>query len=89
MVENIPPEIKEYFLKTHGQIMVVKGGTGTGKSTIAVEVLQAMGEGMKGIGVFPRMDKHEIYASFDISNINLAFCTSFHPFSKSIEISCY
>ena len=67
MVSNIPPEIKQYFEKTHGQIMVVKGGTGTGKSTFAVEVLLAIGKEMKGIGVYPRMDKHEIYASFDVT----------------------
>lgn len=69
MDKTIPPEIVNYFEKTHGQILLVKGATGTGKSTFAIEAFQAMPEDMIGVGVFPRMDRHEIYASFEVTKL--------------------
>jgi len=60
---EIPQEIKTYFSSGEGKSLLVKGDTGTGKSTFALSVLKELGEKKIGVAVFTRLEKDEIETS--------------------------
>jgi KaiC/GvpD/RAD55 family RecA-like ATPase len=61
---NIPGEIAEFFHEDTGQLLLIKGESGTGKTTFALEVLKKLCGKNLGAHVFVRLEKQEINQNF-------------------------
>ncbi len=68
MNSNIPPEIHEYFQRRGTGVLLVRGDTGTGKTTFAMECLRELrGDGV-GVAVFPRLEDEDVYSNIQFAN---------------------
>jgi KaiC/GvpD/RAD55 family RecA-like ATPase len=59
----IPFEIKEFFEIEKGQTLLIKGHPGTGKTTLALEIMNAICEKNDGLYISTRIDPGRLYAT--------------------------
>ena len=60
--EGIPPEIMSFFRENVGEILLVKGPPGSGKTLFGLECMKNLCRKHKGIAIFTRMDKDQLDA---------------------------
>jgi KaiC/GvpD/RAD55 family RecA-like ATPase len=60
---RIPSEIKEFFGIEEGQTLLIKGQPGTGKTTLALEIINALCEKKNGMYISTRIDPQRLYAT--------------------------
>lgn len=61
---NIPSEIFRFFSLEEGQTLLVKGFPGTGKTTLAFEIMNALCEEKNGMYISTRVDPKRLFATF-------------------------
>lgn len=60
---SIPKEVKEFFHVDKGQTLLIKGMPGTGKTTLALEIMSSLCEERNGIYISTRVDPARLYAT--------------------------
>lgn len=60
---HIPSEIKDFFDIEKGQTLLIKGLPGTGKTTLALEVMNTICEKGNGLYISTRIDPRRLYAT--------------------------
>ncbi len=60
---HIPKEIKDFFGIEDGQALLIKGLPGTGKTTLALEILNTLCEKKNGVYISTRVDPQRLYAT--------------------------
>jgi len=60
IAEHIPPEILKFFRENVGEILLVKGPPGSGKTLFSLECLKALCRNQTGVAIFTRMDKDQL-----------------------------
>jgi len=60
---SIPSEIKDFFKIEGGQTLLIKGLPGTGKTTLALEIMNCLCENKNGMYISTRIDPHRLYAT--------------------------
>ena len=64
---NIPYEIQEFFDRAKGQTLLVKGASGTGKTTFALELISEFAEkDQKNVYIFIRLEEEQIKNNFPL-----------------------
>ncbi|VVB67643.1 GvpD gas vesicle protein [uncultured archaeon] len=63
MQMSIPTEIKDFFKIEGGQTLLIKGLPGTGKTTLALEIMNCLCENKNGMYISTRIDPHRLYAT--------------------------
>jgi KaiC/GvpD/RAD55 family RecA-like ATPase len=62
---NIPREIHDFFENKQSQFLLVKGGSGTGKTSFSLELLREFTTDDKcGVCVFTRLVRNEVFTNF-------------------------
>ncbi len=61
---NIPKEVQEFFQEDSGQLLLIKGESGTGKTLFSLEVLRELTGKHLGAHIFIRLEKQEILQNF-------------------------
>ncbi|MGA1821902.1 MAG: gas vesicle protein GvpD basic region 2 domain-containing protein [Thermoplasmatota archaeon] len=61
-VEHIPPEIMKFFRENVGEILLVKGPPGSGKTLFSLECLKALCRNQTGVAIFTRLDSDQLSA---------------------------
>ncbi|NYT02881.1 MAG: GvpD gas vesicle, partial [Methanosarcinales archaeon] len=61
---NIPSEICRFFSIEEGQTLLIKGLPGTGKTTLAFEIMNALCEEKNGMYISTRVDPKRLFATF-------------------------
>ncbi len=61
---RIPSEIKAFFEVEEGQTLLVKGLPGTGKTTLAFEIMSTICKKTNGMYISTRVDPRRVYAMF-------------------------
>jgi KaiC/GvpD/RAD55 family RecA-like ATPase len=59
---RIPSEIRKFFEIEEGQTLLIKGLPGTGKTTLALELMNALCERKNGMYISTRVDPKRLYA---------------------------
>jgi energy-coupling factor transporter ATP-binding protein EcfA2 len=59
---SIPGEIKDFFQIEKGQTLLIKGLPGTGKTTLALEIMNSLCEDRNGMYISTRVDPRRLYA---------------------------
>ncbi len=59
---RIPSEIRKFFEIEEGQTLLIKGLPGTGKTTLALEIMNALCERKNGMYISTRVDPTRLYA---------------------------
>ncbi len=59
---SIPTEIKDFFQVESGQTLLIKGLPGTGKTTLALEMMNCLCEEKNGMYISTRIDPKRLYA---------------------------
>ncbi len=60
---SIPKEIKDFFTVESGQTLLIKGLPGTGKTTLALEIMNSLCEDRNGMYISTRIDPRRLYAT--------------------------
>jgi len=60
---HIPTEIKDFFSIEKGQTLLIKGLPGTGKTTLALEIMNTLCEKNNGMYISTRVDPKRLYAT--------------------------
>ena len=60
---HIPKEIKDFFGIEEGQALLIKGLPGTGKTTLAMEIISTLCEKNNGMYISTRMDPKRLFAT--------------------------
>lgn len=60
---HIPKEIKDFFGSEEGQGLLIKGLPGTGKTTLALEIINTLCEKKNGMYISTRIDPQRLYAT--------------------------
>ena len=60
---HIPTEIRDFFQIEKGQTLLIKGLPGTGKTTLALEVMNTLCEKNNGLYISTRVDPTRLYAT--------------------------
>jgi energy-coupling factor transporter ATP-binding protein EcfA2 len=60
---SIPAEIRDFFQIEKGQTLLIKGQPGTGKTTLALEIMNCLCEEKNGMYVSTRIDPRRLYAT--------------------------
>jgi energy-coupling factor transporter ATP-binding protein EcfA2 len=60
---SIPREIKDFFQIEDGQTLLIKGLPGTGKTTLALEIMNSLCEDRNGMYISTRIDPRRLYAT--------------------------
>ena len=60
---SIPREIKDFFQVESGQTLLIKGLPGTGKTTLALEIMSNLCEERNGMYISTRIDPRRLYAT--------------------------
>jgi KaiC/GvpD/RAD55 family RecA-like ATPase len=60
---HIPTEMRDFFRKELGQTLLIKGLPGTGKTTLALEIMNSLCEKGNGMYVSMRIDPQRLYAT--------------------------
>jgi KaiC/GvpD/RAD55 family RecA-like ATPase len=86
-IQNIPDEIISFFRENVGDMILVKGPPGSGKTLFSLECMKALCQRKKGITIFPRMDREQLLSEFnwlsdDFSKGNLM---AFHGNTKMAD----
>ncbi len=63
-VRHIPAEIISFFRENVGEILLVKGPPGSGKTMFSLECMKALSQKRKGITIFPRMDEDQLKSEY-------------------------
>ncbi|HOT05962.1 MAG: circadian clock protein KaiC [Methanosaeta sp. PtaB.Bin039] len=61
---NIPQEIKDFFAAGEGQTLLIKGLPGTGKTTLAFEILKTLCHRQNGLYISTRVDPNQLYRAY-------------------------
>jgi hypothetical protein len=61
-VLHVPSEIRKFFEMENGQTLLIKGLPGTGKTTLAFEILNAICDKNNGLYISTRVDPKRMYA---------------------------
>jgi len=61
---RIPSEVKNFFEVEEGQTLLIKGLPGTGKTTLAFEIMDTVCKSGNGMYISTRVDPQRIYAMF-------------------------
>lgn len=67
---SIPAEIRDFFSMEGGQTLLIKGLPGTGKTTLALEIMNCLCDNKNGMYISTRIDPRRLYA--------------IHPWAKEI-----
>ena len=59
----IPREIEDFFTVESGQTLLIKGLPGTGKTTLALEIMNSLCEDRNGMYISTRIDPRRLYAT--------------------------
>jgi KaiC/GvpD/RAD55 family RecA-like ATPase len=59
---SIPGEIKDFFQIEKGQTLLIKGLPGTGKTTLALEIMNSLCEDRNGMYISTRVDPRRLFA---------------------------
>lgn len=59
----IPKEIKDFFGIEEGQALLIKGLPGTGKTTLALEIINTLCDKKNGVYISTRVDPQRLYAT--------------------------
>ncbi len=60
---SIPREIKDFFQIESGQTLLIKGLPGTGKTTLALEIMNCLCDEKNGMYISTRIDPRRLYAT--------------------------
>ena len=60
---SVPREIKDFFQVESGQTLLIKGLPGTGKTTLALEIMNSLCEDRNGMYISTRVDPRRLYAT--------------------------
>jgi KaiC/GvpD/RAD55 family RecA-like ATPase len=60
---SIPEEIKDFFKIESGQTLLIKGLPGTGKTTLALEIMNSLCRDRNGMYISTRVDPRRLYAT--------------------------
>ncbi|MFB3764925.1 MAG: gas vesicle protein GvpD P-loop domain-containing protein [Methanotrichaceae archaeon] len=60
---HIPNEIRDFFNIERGQTLLIKGLPGTGKTTLALEIMNALCERNNGLYISTRVDPERLYTT--------------------------
>lgn len=60
---SIPGEIRDFFQMENGQTLLIKGQPGTGKTTLALEIMSCLCENKNGMYISTRIDPKRLYAT--------------------------
>jgi DNA polymerase III delta prime subunit len=60
---SIPREIGDFFTVESGQTLLIKGLPGTGKTTLALEIMNSLCEDRNGMYISTRVDPRRLYAT--------------------------
>lgn len=60
VLEKIPPEIEKFFTNHTGEVLLLKGGTGTGKTLLAIEIVRHLTEKVRGVMLFTRVEEDQL-----------------------------
>ncbi len=60
---SIPREIKDFFQVESGQTLLITGLPGTGKTTLALEIMNSLCEDRNGLYISTRTDPRRLYAT--------------------------
>lgn len=60
---SIPKEINDFFHVDGGQTLLIKGMPGTGKTTLALEIMNSLCQEKNGIYISTRVDPRRLYAT--------------------------
>jgi KaiC/GvpD/RAD55 family RecA-like ATPase len=60
---HIPKEIKDFFEIEEGQTLLIKGRPGTGKTTLALEIINTLCEEKNGLYISTRVDPKRLFAT--------------------------
>ncbi|OPY48715.1 MAG: GvpD gas vesicle protein [Methanosaeta sp. PtaU1.Bin112] len=60
---STPSEIKDFFTVESGQTLLIKGLPGTGKTTLALEIMKSLCEDRNGMYISTRIDPRRLYAT--------------------------
>jgi len=60
---SLPREIEEFFRVQGGQTMLIKGLPGTGKTTLALEIMNSLCREHSGLYISTRVDPQRLYAT--------------------------
>ncbi len=64
-VDHIPAEVISFFRENVGEILLVKGPPGSGKTMFSLECMKALCQKKKGITIFPRMDSDQLRSEYE------------------------
>jgi len=64
MIKSIPTEIKEFLEKEGGSSMFLEGSSGTGKTTLGLQIIEEMAEEDKSFYLSTRVSDEAIYNQF-------------------------
>lgn len=62
---KIPSEIMRFFKENVGEILLVKGPPGSGKTLFSLECMRELCRSVSGISVFTRMDRDQVMAEME------------------------
>jgi KaiC/GvpD/RAD55 family RecA-like ATPase len=62
---HIPAEIISFFRENVGEILLVKGPPGSGKTMFSLECMKVLCKKKKGITIFPRMDEDQLSSEYN------------------------
>lgn len=60
---SLPKEIREFFQIEGGQTLLIKGLPGTGKTTLALEIMNSLCQEHSGLYISTRIDPRRLYAT--------------------------
>ena len=63
-VDHIPAEVISFFRENVGEILLVKGPPGSGKTMFSLECMKALCKRRKGITIFPRRDQDQLSSEY-------------------------
>ncbi|MEF8873054.1 MAG: gas vesicle protein GvpD P-loop domain-containing protein [Candidatus Thermoplasmatota archaeon] len=64
MIKSIPPEIKEFLEKEGGSSVFFEGSSGTGKTTIALQIIEELADPEKSFYLSTRVSDEALYTQF-------------------------
>lgn len=66
-LSNIPQELHDFFLTAKGQTLIIKGASGTGKTTFALELISEFAKlKQNGVYIFTRLEEEQIMNNFPL-----------------------
>ncbi|OYT50257.1 hypothetical protein B6U83_00600 [Thermoplasmatales archaeon ex4484_36] len=64
VVQNVPVEIEQFFRTHTGEVLLLKGGTGTGKTLLAIEIVRQLTKDERGVMLFTRVEEDQLSLQF-------------------------